>query len=38
MLSFRYNPKRYQDVDDDSDMEANFEDIIREEKRRLVSL
>ena len=38
MNSFRYNPSRYEDVDDDSDMEANFDDIQREEKRRLVGL
>ncbi|TMW91477.1 hypothetical protein EJD97_014296 [Solanum chilense] len=30
---FRYNPNRYQDEDDTSDMEANFDDILREEKR-----
>ncbi|XP_027178676.1 protein SPT2 homolog [Coffea eugenioides] len=30
---FGYNPSRYEDVDDDSDMEANFDDIQREEKR-----
>lgn len=30
---FGYNPRRYADDDDDSDMEANFDDIMREEKR-----
>ncbi|KAL6955515.1 hypothetical protein U1Q18_049067 [Sarracenia purpurea var. burkii] len=32
---FRYNPNKYagRDDDDDSDMEANFDDIMREEKR-----
>ncbi|XP_059439802.1 protein spt2-like isoform X2 [Corylus avellana] len=30
---FRYNPNRYDDYGDDSDMEANFEDIMAEEKR-----
>lgn len=30
---FGYNPNRYQDEDDTSDMEANFDDILREEKR-----
>lgn len=31
----RYNPKKYADVDDDvSDMEANFDDILKEERRR----
>ncbi|XP_040990546.1 protein spt2-like isoform X2 [Juglans microcarpa x Juglans regia] len=30
---FRYNPNRYKDDGDDSDMEANFADIMREEKR-----
>ncbi|KAK6923888.1 Chromatin SPT2, partial [Dillenia turbinata] len=30
---FRYNPKKYVDDDDDSDMEANFADIQREELR-----
>lgn len=30
---FGYNPKEFQDMDDDSDMEANFDDIMREEKR-----
>ncbi|XP_009630124.1 uncharacterized protein LOC107829979 isoform X2 [Nicotiana tabacum] len=30
---FGYNPNRYQDDDDTSDMEANFDDILREEKR-----
>lgn len=30
----RYNPGRYRDEGDDSDMEANFEDIMKEEKRR----
>ncbi|KAI3462630.1 hypothetical protein Pfo_019293 [Paulownia fortunei] len=30
---FRYNPNKFQDDDDDSDMEANFDDIMREEKR-----
>ena len=34
----RYNPNKYagRDDDDDSDMEANFDDILKEEKRRLV--
>ncbi|XP_024965090.1 uncharacterized protein LOC112505409 [Cynara cardunculus var. scolymus] len=37
---FRYNPSRYRGVndDDDSDMEAGFDDIMMEEKRRSVSL
>lgn len=31
----RYNRKKYADVDDDvSDMEANFDDILKEERRR----
>ncbi|XP_060192412.1 uncharacterized protein LOC132621949 [Lycium barbarum] len=30
---FGYNPNRYRDDDDTSDMEANFDDILREEKR-----
>ncbi|KAL3525548.1 hypothetical protein ACH5RR_013920 [Cinchona calisaya] len=30
---FGYNPRRYEDVDDDSDMKANFDDIMREEER-----
>eukprot|EP00268_Persea_americana_P031800 TRINITY_DN3108_c0_g2_i9.p1 TRINITY_DN3108_c0_g2~~TRINITY_DN3108_c0_g2_i9.p1 ORF type:complete len:487 (+),score=136.46 TRINITY_DN3108_c0_g2_i9:164-1624(+) len=31
---FGYNPKKYADVDDDvSDMEANFDDILEEERR-----
>ncbi|KAH6758645.1 hypothetical protein C2S51_018880 [Perilla frutescens var. frutescens] len=30
---FRYNPNKFRDDDDDSDMEANFDDIMREEKR-----
>ncbi|XP_022894656.1 protein SPT2 homolog isoform X2 [Olea europaea var. sylvestris] len=30
---FRYNPKKYRDDDDDSDMEANFDDILAEERR-----
>ncbi|KAJ8547656.1 hypothetical protein K7X08_011242 [Anisodus acutangulus] len=31
---FGYNPNRYRDDDDDdSDMEANFDDILREEKQ-----
>ncbi|CAA0841075.1 SPT2 chromatin protein [Striga hermonthica] len=30
---FRYNPNNFSDDDDDRDMEANFEDIVREEKR-----
>ncbi|XP_075498594.1 uncharacterized protein LOC142536974 [Primulina tabacum] len=30
---FGYNPNKYQDADDDSDMEANFDDILREERR-----
>ncbi|XP_030975570.1 protein SPT2 homolog [Quercus lobata] len=30
---FGYNPGRYRDEGDDSDMEANFEDIMKEEKR-----
>ncbi|KAL2513352.1 SPT2 chromatin protein [Abeliophyllum distichum] len=30
---FGYNPRKYRDDDDDSDMEANFEDILAEEKR-----
>lgn len=30
---FRYNPNRYDDYGDDSDMEANFEDIMKEERR-----
>lgn len=30
----RYNPNKYDDYGDDSDMEANFDDIMREEKRR----
>ncbi|KAG6416135.1 hypothetical protein SASPL_123559 [Salvia splendens] len=33
---FRYNPNRFRDDDDTDDMEANFDDIIREEKRRSV--
>ncbi|GFP78852.1 hypothetical protein PHJA_000028700 [Phtheirospermum japonicum] len=35
---FRYNPNKFRDDDDDSDMEAGFDDIMREEKRRSVSL
>ncbi|PWA37138.1 chromatin SPT2 [Artemisia annua] len=31
---YRYNPNRYRNDDDDSDMEVGFEDIMREEKRR----
>ncbi|CAL5370910.1 unnamed protein product [Camellia sinensis] len=31
---FRYNPRKFADEDDDSDMEANYEDIMREEQRR----
>lgn len=34
----RYNPNRYDDYGDDSDMEANFEDIMAEEKRRFALL
>lgn len=31
----RYNPKKYADVDDDvSGMEANFDDILKEERKR----
>ncbi|CAA3004505.1 Hypothetical predicted protein [Olea europaea subsp. europaea] len=30
---FRYNPNKYRDDDDDSDMEANFDDILAEERR-----
>lgn len=30
---FGYNPHKYRDDDDDSDMEANFDDILKEEKR-----
>ncbi|KAK6923213.1 Chromatin SPT2 [Dillenia turbinata] len=30
---FRYNPKKYVDDDDDSNMEANFADILKEERR-----
>ncbi|KAF3647419.1 putative protein RMD5 -like protein A-like [Capsicum annuum] len=30
---FGYNPNKYQDDDDTSDMEANFNDILREEKQ-----
>ncbi|KAI3778749.1 hypothetical protein L2E82_08132 [Cichorium intybus] len=30
---FKYDPKKYRDDDDDSDMEAGFDDIMREEKR-----
>ncbi|KAG2675414.1 hypothetical protein I3760_12G003500 [Carya illinoinensis] len=30
---FRYNPNRYEDDGDDSDMEANYADIMREEQR-----
>ncbi|XP_040989908.1 protein spt2-like isoform X2 [Juglans microcarpa x Juglans regia] len=30
---FRYNPNRYDDDGDDSDMEANYADIMREENR-----
>lgn len=33
---FRYNPRKYADDDDVSDMEANFDDILEEERRRLV--
>ncbi|KAG6418644.1 hypothetical protein SASPL_120848 [Salvia splendens] len=33
---FGYNPNRFRDDDDTDDMEANFDDIIREEKRRSV--
>ncbi|KAG8373807.1 hypothetical protein BUALT_Bualt11G0063500 [Buddleja alternifolia] len=29
---FRYNPNKFRDDDDDSDMEAGFDDIMREEK------
>nr|GMD63168.1 protein spt2-like isoform X1 [Ipomoea batatas] len=29
-----YNPNRYRDDDDDSDMEAGFDDILREERHR----
>ncbi|KAL3378238.1 hypothetical protein AABB24_004253 [Solanum stoloniferum] len=29
----RYNPNRYQDEDDTSDMKANFDDILKEEKQ-----
>lgn len=36
---FRYNPQKFAARDeDDSDMEANFDDIMREEKRRWLSL
>lgn len=39
ILFFRYNPQKFACRDeDDSDMEANFDDIMREEKRRSVSL
>ncbi|KAK4366354.1 hypothetical protein RND71_014234 [Anisodus tanguticus] len=31
---FGYNPNRYHDDNDDSDMEANFDDILKEERRR----
>lgn len=34
LFPFSYNPRRYANDDDDSDMEANFDDIMREEKRR----
>lgn len=34
----RYNPNRYDDYGDDSDMEANFEDIMKEERRRFALL
>lgn len=34
IFPFSYNPRRYANDDDDSDMEANFDDIMREEKRR----
>ncbi|PIN00349.1 hypothetical protein CDL12_27149 [Handroanthus impetiginosus] len=30
---FGYNPNKFRDDDDDSDMEANFDDIMREERR-----
>ncbi|KAL3341357.1 hypothetical protein AABB24_025753 [Solanum stoloniferum] len=30
---FGYNPNRYRDDDDDSDMEANFDEILKEERR-----
>ncbi|XP_009781867.1 uncharacterized protein LOC107779433 [Nicotiana tabacum] len=30
---FGYNPNRYRDEDDDSDMEANFDEILKEERR-----
>lgn len=36
---FRYNPQKFAGRDeDDSDMEANFDDIMREEQRRFTSL
>ena len=30
---FGYNPNRYRDDDDVSDMEANFDEILKEERR-----
>ncbi|GKC87652.1 chromatin SPT2, partial [Tanacetum coccineum] len=33
MCSVLYNPNRYRNDDDDSDMVAGFDDIMREEKR-----
>uniref|UniRef100_A0A3Q7FCW9 Uncharacterized protein n=1 Tax=Solanum lycopersicum TaxID=4081 RepID=A0A3Q7FCW9_SOLLC len=38
LITARYNPNRYQDEDDTSDMEANFDDILREEKRSASNL
>lgn len=36
---FSYNPNRFAGWDeDDSDMEANFDEIMKEEKRRFVML
>ena len=36
-LVFRYQSSKYQDDGDDSDMEANFDDIMKEERRRYSS-
>ncbi|KAF8410656.1 hypothetical protein HHK36_003188 [Tetracentron sinense] len=36
---FRYNPKKFAGADDDdSDMEANYDDILKEERRRLLGI
>lgn len=33
-----YNPNKFVDEDDDADMEVGFDEIMKEERRRLVSL